>query len=56
MEILNTRRIFAASLGTVAACLSSLSAVTIEDLLIAGMNIEITPQKGALYAKWMSVG
>lgn len=56
MEILNTCRIFAASLGTVAACLSSLSAVTIEDLLIAGMNMKITPQKGALYAKWMSVG
>ena len=49
-------RIFAASLGTVAACLSSLSAVTIEDLLIAGLNMKITPQKGAFYAKWMSVG
>lgn len=49
-------RIFAASLGTVAACLSSLSSVTIEDLLIAGLNLKITPQKGALYAKWMSVG
>lgn len=49
-------RIFAASLGTVAACLSSLSAVTMEDLLIAGMNVKIAPQKGALYAKWMSVG
>ena len=49
-------RIFAASLGTVAACLSSLSAVTMEDLLIAGFNVKISPHKGALYAKWMAVG
>lgn len=48
--------IFAASLGTVAACLSSLSAVTMEDILIAGCGISIPPQKGATYAKWMSVG
>ncbi|KAG5679383.1 hypothetical protein PVAND_008951 [Polypedilum vanderplanki] len=48
--------IFAASLGTVAACLSSLSAVTMEDLLGSCMNVKISPQKGALYAKWMSVG
>ena len=48
--------IFAASLGTVAACLSSLSAVTIEDLLISGMNIKITPEAGTRYAKWMNFG
>ncbi|TMW52558.1 hypothetical protein DOY81_002383 [Sarcophaga bullata] len=48
--------IFAASLGTVASALNSLSAVTCEDLLINGMNIKITPDKGALYAKWMSLG
>ena len=48
--------IFAASLGTVAAALSSLSAVTIEDLLVSGMNIKIPAEKGALYAKWMSAG
>lgn len=48
--------IFAASLGTVAACLSSLSAVTIEDLLINGINIKITPEKGTFYAKWMNFG
>ncbi|XP_070501308.1 sodium-coupled monocarboxylate transporter 1-like [Chironomus tepperi] len=48
--------IFAASLGTVAACLSSLSAVTMEDLLIAGFNVKISPQKGSYYAKWMAVG
>lgn len=48
--------IFAASLGTVAACLSSLSAVTIEDLLINGINIKITPEKSTRYAKWMNFG
>lgn len=48
--------IFAASLGTVAACLSSLSAVTIEDLLINGINIKITPEKSTRYGKWMNFG
>ncbi|XP_068142014.1 LOW QUALITY PROTEIN: sodium-coupled monocarboxylate transporter 1 [Drosophila tropicalis] len=48
--------IFAASLGTVASALNSLSAVTCEDLLVNGMNIKISPEKGALYAKWMSLG
>lgn len=48
--------IFAASLGTVAACLSSLSAVTIEDLLISGLNIKISPEKSTQYAKWMNFG
>lgn len=48
--------IFAASLGTVAACLSSLSAVTIEDLLINGINIKITPEMSTRYAKWMNFG
>lgn len=48
--------IFAASLGTVAACLSSLSAVTIEDLLICGVNIKMTPEKCTRYAKWMNFG
>jgi solute carrier family 5 (sodium-coupled monocarboxylate transporter), member 8/12 len=41
---------------TVAAALNSLSAVTCEDLLISGLNIKITPEKGAYYAKWMSLG
>jgi hypothetical protein len=49
-------RIFAASLGTVAACLSSLSAVTIEDLLISGCNMKISPKKRSTYAKWLSLG
>lgn len=48
--------IFAASLGTVAACLSSLSAVTIEDLLINGVNLKITPENRTKYAKWMNFG
>ncbi|XP_001353570.2 sodium-coupled monocarboxylate transporter 1 [Drosophila pseudoobscura] len=48
--------IFAASLGTVASALNSLSAVTCEDLLANGMNIKISPEKGATYAKWMSLG
>lgn len=48
--------IFAASLGTVASALSSLSAVTSEDLLACGLNIKLNPEKGALYAKWMSLG
>lgn len=48
--------IFAASLGTVAACLSSLSAVTIEDLLVSGINIKINPSSATKYAKWMNFG
>lgn len=47
--------VFAASLGTVAACLSSLSAVTIEDLLINGINMKIPPEQGARYAKFMNL-
>lgn len=39
-----------------ASALNSLSAVTCEDLLINGMNIKISADKGALYAKWMSLG
>lgn len=48
--------IFAASLGTVAACLSSLSAVTIGDILITGLNINIPSEKATGYAKWMNFG
>lgn len=47
--------VFAASLGTVAACLSSLSAVTIEDLLINGINMKIPAEQGARYAKFMNL-
>lgn len=48
--------VFSASLGTVAACLSSLSAVTLEDLFISGMNVKISPQDATRYAKWMNFG
>ncbi|XP_059613667.1 sodium-coupled monocarboxylate transporter 2 [Phlebotomus argentipes] len=48
--------IFAASLGTVAAALNSLATVTCEDILVAGMNVKISADKGALYAKWLSLG
>ncbi|XP_001657719.2 sodium-coupled monocarboxylate transporter 1 isoform X2 [Aedes aegypti] len=48
--------IFAASLGTVAAALNSLSAVTCEDLLVTGLGIKISPKRSSLYAKWMSLG
>lgn len=47
--------VFAASLGTVAACLSSLSAVTLEDLVFS-FNIKIAPEKCTRYAKWMNFG
>ena len=48
--------IFAASLGTVAAALNSLAAVTLEDVVVTGMNVKIDPRKGAFYAKWISTG
>lgn len=48
--------VFSASLGTVAACLSSLSAVTLEDLCISGLNVKITPQDATRYAKWLNFG
>ncbi|XP_055607191.1 LOW QUALITY PROTEIN: sodium-coupled monocarboxylate transporter 1 [Uranotaenia lowii] len=48
--------IFAASLGTVAAALNSMSAVTCEDLLVTGLGWKIPPERGAFYAKWMSLG
>lgn len=48
--------IFAASLGTVAAALNSLSAVASEDIITTGLNIKISPEKGSMYIKWMSLG
>ncbi|XP_055532452.1 sodium-coupled monocarboxylate transporter 1 isoform X2 [Wyeomyia smithii] len=48
--------IFAASLGTVAAALNSLSAVTCEDLLVSGFGLKIPAEKSQTYAKWMSLG
>lgn len=48
--------IFAASLGTVAAALNSLAAVTLEDVVVTGMSVKIDPKNGAFYAKWISAG
>lgn len=48
--------VFSASLGTVAACLSSLSAVTLEDLCVSGLNVKITPEQSTRYAKWLNFG
>ena len=33
-----------------------MAAVTCEDLLDNGLNIKISPDRGAFYAKWMSLG
>lgn len=41
---------------TVASALNSLAAVTSEDIVSIGLNIKINPDKGAIYAKWMSLG
>lgn len=41
---------------TVASALNSLAAVTSEDIVSTGLNIKISPEKGAVYAKWMSLG
>lgn len=42
--------------STVASALNSLAAVTSEDIVSTGLNIKINPDKGAIYAKWMSLG
>ncbi|XP_043468553.1 sodium-coupled monocarboxylate transporter 1 [Leptopilina heterotoma] len=47
--------IFAASLGTVASALNSLSAITFEDIFQGLFNITLPASKGALYAKWISI-
>lgn len=36
--------------------MNSLAAVTSEDIISTGLNIKINPEKGACYAKWMSLG
>ncbi|KAL7292866.1 hypothetical protein TKK_0013540 [Trichogramma kaykai] len=47
--------IFAASLGTVASAMNSLAAITCEDILGGLFKIDIPAEKGALYAKWISI-
>lgn len=48
--------LFDVSFSTVASALNSLAAVTSEDIISTGLNIKISPDKGAHYAKWMSLG
>ncbi|XP_017881893.1 sodium-coupled monocarboxylate transporter 1 [Ceratina calcarata] len=47
--------IFAASLGTVASALNSLSAITCEDVLQGLFKLELPARKGAVYARWISI-
>lgn len=47
--------IFCASLGTVAAALNSLAAVTVQDFITGALGITIPEDKGAIYAKWISL-
>lgn len=47
--------IFAASLGTVASALNSLSAITCEDVLQGLFKLELPASKGAVYARWISI-
>ncbi|XP_017784801.1 PREDICTED: sodium-coupled monocarboxylate transporter 2-like [Nicrophorus vespilloides] len=48
--------IFAASLGTVASALNSLAAVTCQDFVTGAFGINMPDSKGALWAKWISIG
>ncbi|RZC38845.1 SSF domain containing protein, partial [Asbolus verrucosus] len=47
--------IFAASLGTVASALNSLSAVTIQDFVCGALKITVQESKGAFWAKCISI-
>ncbi|XP_076236269.1 sodium-coupled monocarboxylate transporter 1 isoform X2 [Calliopsis andreniformis] len=47
--------IFAASLGTVASALNSLAAITCEDILQGLFRLDMSADKGAMYAKWISI-
>ncbi|KAL3283630.1 hypothetical protein HHI36_006769 [Cryptolaemus montrouzieri] len=47
--------IFAASLGTVASALNSLSAVTMEDFIEGALQKKIPKSKGASWAKYISI-
>ncbi|KAK7866109.1 hypothetical protein R5R35_011627 [Gryllus longicercus] len=48
--------VFAASLGTVAAALNSLTAVTIKDFITGAMGKTLPPERGAALGKWLSLG
>ncbi|XP_011171991.1 sodium-coupled monocarboxylate transporter 1 [Solenopsis invicta] len=47
--------IFAASLGTVASALNSLAAITCEDILRGLFQMDLPANKGAIYARWISI-
>ncbi|XP_044751036.1 sodium-coupled monocarboxylate transporter 1-like [Coccinella septempunctata] len=47
--------IFAASLGTVASALNSLSAVTMEDFIEGALKFKVPESKGAFWAKCISI-
>ncbi|XP_077301945.1 sodium-coupled monocarboxylate transporter 2 [Arctopsyche grandis] len=47
--------VFAASLGTVAAALTSISAAVCQDFIISAFNITLPDSKGATVAKWISL-
>ncbi|KAK3933297.1 Sodium-coupled monocarboxylate transporter 1 [Frankliniella fusca] len=47
--------IFAASLGTVASALNSLTAVTMQDFLDSALGIKVPAERGAFWSKWISV-
>lgn len=47
--------IFAASLGTVASALNSLTAVTMQDFLDGALGIKVPAERGAFWSKWISV-
>ncbi|XP_069697681.1 sodium-coupled monocarboxylate transporter 1-like [Periplaneta americana] len=48
--------IFSASLGTVAAALNSLTAVTVKDFLQGAFKYELPEEQGAKVGKWISFG
>ncbi|EZA62319.1 Sodium-coupled monocarboxylate transporter [Ooceraea biroi] len=47
--------IFAASLGTVASALNSLAAITCEDIIRGLFKKNLSANKGAIYARWISI-
>ncbi|XP_034236570.1 sodium-coupled monocarboxylate transporter 1-like [Thrips palmi] len=47
--------IFAASLGTVASALNSLTAVMMQDFLDGALGIKVPAERGAFWSKWISV-
>ncbi|KAJ9580889.1 hypothetical protein L9F63_023934, partial [Diploptera punctata] len=46
--------IFAASLGTVASALNSLTAITVKDFINGAFKVQLPEEKGAMIGKWIS--